>query len=51
KYEEYAWLPHSLTNFPDSRELAGMFRKAGLDPVQVKLFMGGVSALHIGTKP
>ncbi|MGN7468940.1 demethylmenaquinone methyltransferase [Brevibacillus sp. SAFN-007a] len=51
KYEEYAWLPHSLTNFPDSRELAGMFQKAGLDQVQVKLFMGGVSALHIGTKP
>ncbi|MED1644738.1 demethylmenaquinone methyltransferase [Brevibacillus agri] len=51
KYEEYAWLPHSLTNFPDSRELAGMFQQAGLAPVQVKLFMGGVSALHIGTKP
>ncbi|WP_103105250.1 demethylmenaquinone methyltransferase [Brevibacillus reuszeri] len=50
KYEEYAWLPQSLTNFPDSRELAHMFQKAGLDPVQVKLFMGGVSALHIGTK-
>ncbi|MGF9905029.1 demethylmenaquinone methyltransferase [Brevibacillus porteri] len=51
KYAEYAWLPQSLTNFPDSRELASMFQKAGLDPVQVKLFMGGVSALHIGTKP
>ncbi|MGG1659647.1 demethylmenaquinone methyltransferase [Brevibacillus sp. NRS-1366] len=50
KYEEYAWLPESLTKFPDSRELARMFQQAGLDPVQVKLFMGGVSALHIGTK-
>ncbi|AKF95460.1 demethylmenaquinone methyltransferase [Brevibacillus laterosporus] len=50
KYEEYAWLPQSLTNFPDSKELAEMFRRAGLDHVQVKLFMGGVSALHIGTK-
>jgi demethylmenaquinone methyltransferase/2-methoxy-6-polyprenyl-1,4-benzoquinol methylase len=50
KYEEYAWLPQSLTNFPDSKELARMFQKAGLDPVQVKLFMGGVAALHIGTK-
>ncbi len=50
KYEEYAWLPQSLTNFPDSRELARMFQQAGLDPVQVKLFMGGVAALHIGTK-
>jgi len=51
KYEEYAWLPASLTHFPDSRELAVMFQKAGLDPVQVKLFMGGVAALHMGTKP
>ncbi len=51
KYEQYAWLPKSLTNFPDSRELARMFQEAGLDPVQVKLFMGGVAALHIGTKP
>ena len=51
KYEQYAWLPKSLTNFPDSRELARMFQLAGLDPVQVKLFMGGVAALHIGTKP
>ncbi|MFY0543056.1 demethylmenaquinone methyltransferase [Brevibacillus sp. H7] len=50
KYEEYAWLPQSLTNFPDSKELARMFQQAGLDPVQVKLFMGGVAALHIGTK-
>lgn len=51
KYEQYAWLPASLTNFPDSRELAHMFQQAGLDPVQVKLFMGGVAALHMGVKP
>lgn len=51
KYEQYAWLPQSLTNFPDSKELAEMFQKAGLDPVQVKLFMGGVAAMHMGTKP
>lgn len=50
KYEQYAWLPKSLTNFPDSKALAGMFRQAGLDPVEVKLFMGGVAALHIGIK-
>nr|WP_277613430.1 demethylmenaquinone methyltransferase [Brevibacillus humidisoli] len=50
KYEEYAWLPQSLTHFPDSRELAAMFQQAGLDPVRVKLFLGGVAALHIGIK-
>lgn len=51
KYEEYAWLPKSLTNFPDSQKLAQMFGQAGLEPVKVKLFMGGVAALHIGVKP
>jgi demethylmenaquinone methyltransferase / 2-methoxy-6-polyprenyl-1,4-benzoquinol methylase len=50
KYDEYAWLPQSLTHFPDSRKLADDFREAGLDNVQVKLFVGGVSALHIGFK-
>lgn len=50
KYEEYAWLPQSLTNFPDSKKLARMFADAGLDPVEVKLFMGGVAAMHIGVK-
>jgi len=50
KYEEYAWLPESLTNFPDSKELAAMFARSGLEPVSVRLFMGGVAALHIGIK-
>lgn len=50
KYEEYSWLPQSLTNFPDSKQLAEIFREVGLDPVETKLFMGGVSALHIGYK-
>lgn len=50
KYEEYAWLPESLTHFPDSKELAAMFARAGLEPVRVKLFMGGVAALHMGIK-
>ncbi|WP_027417485.1 demethylmenaquinone methyltransferase [Aneurinibacillus terranovensis] len=50
KYDEYAWLPQSLTNFPDSRQLADTFREIGLENVQTKLFVGGVSALHIGFK-
>lgn len=50
KYEEYSWLPQSLTNFPDSRQLADVFREVGLVDVQTKLFVGGVSALHIGFK-
>lgn len=50
KYEEYSWLPQSLTNFPDSKQLAEVFRETGLVNVQTKLFVGGVSALHIGFK-
>ncbi|WP_047152628.1 demethylmenaquinone methyltransferase [Aneurinibacillus tyrosinisolvens] len=50
KYEEYSWLPNSLTNFPDSKQLADVFREAGLTDVETKLFVGGVSALHIGFK-
>lgn len=50
KYEEYNWLPNSLTNFPDSRQLADTFREVGLVNVETKLFVGGVSALHIGHK-
>jgi demethylmenaquinone methyltransferase/2-methoxy-6-polyprenyl-1,4-benzoquinol methylase len=50
KYEEYSWLPESLTNFPDSKQLADVFREVGLVDVETKLFAGGVSALHIGYK-
>jgi demethylmenaquinone methyltransferase/2-methoxy-6-polyprenyl-1,4-benzoquinol methylase len=51
KYEQYSWLPQSLTDFPDSKQLAGIFREAGLESVEVKLFMGGVAAMHMGIKP
>lgn len=50
KYDQYRWLPQSLTDFPDSRGLADLFRKAGLEDVRVHLFAGGASALHIGVK-
>lgn len=50
KYEEYSWLPTSLTNFPDSKQLAQIFAEVGLERVETKLFAGGVSALHIGYK-
>lgn len=51
KYEQYKWLPESLIHFPDHKELAAIFRKAGLEQVQVYPFFGGVAALHIGIKP
>lgn len=50
KYEQYSWLPESLTTFPDMRALADMFRGVGLREVKARPFFGGVAALHIGTK-
>lgn len=49
-YEQYSWLPESLTNFPEQQELARMFEKAGLENVKVYPLNWGVAALHIGYK-
>lgn len=51
KYEQYSWLPESLTHFPNSKELAQIFEQVGLINVSTHLFAGGVAALHIGFKP
>lgn len=50
RYKEYQWLPDSLKLFPDSRGLTELFQQAGLKDVDVRLFFGGIAALHIGTK-
>lgn len=49
-YEQYAWLPESLTDFPDKKELANIFSKAGLENVETYSLSGGIAALHIGYK-
>lgn len=50
KFKEYKWLPDSLKLFPDAKQLKELFQKAGMEKVDVKLFFGGVAALHMGTK-
>lgn len=50
-YKEYSWLQESARDFPGSKELAELFRKAGLENVQVKKYSGGVAAMHLGYKP
>src|SRR5690606_3336236 len=50
KYEQYQWLPESLSNFPDYNELADVFRECGLTNIQVYPLTGGIAALHIGIK-
>ncbi len=50
-YQEYAWLQESAKDFPGSDELAELFKKAGLQDIQVKKYFGGVAAMHLGYKP
>lgn len=48
--EQYAWLPESLTNFPDRKALEKLFEAAGLVDVESYPLTGGIAALHIGRK-
>ena len=45
----YAYLPNSLTNFPDADALAGHFRDAGFHDVRFVRLGFGAIALHVGT--
>jgi demethylmenaquinone methyltransferase / 2-methoxy-6-polyprenyl-1,4-benzoquinol methylase len=46
----YSWLPESARVFPAPAELARRMRDRGFTRVSYELFMGGVCAMHVGTK-
>ncbi|KRW90900.1 ubiquinone biosynthesis methyltransferase UbiE [Alicyclobacillus tengchongensis] len=46
----YAWLPESLTDFPDRHQLEDIFRSVGLSHVRSYPLTFGIAALHIGWK-
>ncbi|WAH35100.1 demethylmenaquinone methyltransferase [Alicyclobacillus dauci] len=46
----YAWLPESLTDFPDRKRLEQMFRDAGMVNVRSYALTFGIAALHLGYK-
>jgi demethylmenaquinone methyltransferase / 2-methoxy-6-polyprenyl-1,4-benzoquinol methylase len=46
----YTWLPESTQAFPGPQELARRMEKQGFSGVTYELFLGGVTALHVGTK-
>jgi demethylmenaquinone methyltransferase/2-methoxy-6-polyprenyl-1,4-benzoquinol methylase len=46
----YTWLPESTQAFPTPQELARRMEREGFREVGYKLFLGGVTALHVGTK-
>ena len=46
----YTWLPESTQAFPHPAELARRMDVAGFRDVTHRLFLGGVCALHVGTR-
>jgi demethylmenaquinone methyltransferase/2-methoxy-6-polyprenyl-1,4-benzoquinol methylase len=46
----YTWLPESTRAFPGPAELARRIAEHGFAGVRYKLFMGGVCAMHVGTR-
>ncbi|SHL03463.1 demethylmenaquinone methyltransferase [Alicyclobacillus tolerans] len=50
KKAPYAWLPESLTNFPNRLELEHIFHEVGLVNVKSYALTGGIAALHMGEK-
>jgi len=49
-FEEYNYLPHSLTLFPDAPGLKDIMQDAGWGDVRYYYLHGGIVALHVGTK-
>jgi demethylmenaquinone methyltransferase / 2-methoxy-6-polyprenyl-1,4-benzoquinol methylase len=47
----YQYLHESVSRFPDQEMLAKAMRRAGFVDVRYRNLMGGVAALHEGTKP
>jgi demethylmenaquinone methyltransferase/2-methoxy-6-polyprenyl-1,4-benzoquinol methylase len=50
-FEEYNYLPHSLTTFPDAPALKAIMEEVGWTDVRYHLLNGGIVAVHVGTKP
>ena len=46
----YSWLPESARVFPQPDELARLMEAQGFAEVGYKLFIGGVCAMHVGTR-
>jgi demethylmenaquinone methyltransferase/2-methoxy-6-polyprenyl-1,4-benzoquinol methylase len=46
----YSWLPESTRVFPAPAELALRMEAQGFEGVCYKIFMGGVCAMHVGTR-
>jgi demethylmenaquinone methyltransferase / 2-methoxy-6-polyprenyl-1,4-benzoquinol methylase len=50
-FEEYNYLPNSLTTFPDAPSLKAIMAEVGWSDVRFYRLSGGMVAVHVGTKP
>lgn len=50
-FEEYNYLPHSLTTFPKAPALKTIMEEVGWSEVRYSYLNGGIVAVHVGTKP
>ncbi|HEU5218770.1 MAG TPA: ubiquinone/menaquinone biosynthesis methyltransferase [Gemmatimonadales bacterium] len=48
--DAYSWLPESVLAFPEPEELGNRMEAVGFEDVEYDLFMGGICAIHVGTK-
>lgn len=46
----YAYLPESVSHFPDQKRLSVMLREAGFEKVAYQNLTGGIAALHTGRR-
>lgn len=49
-FEEYNYLPNSLTTFPDAPTLQSIMEEVGWSDVRFYRLSGGIVAVHVGTK-
>jgi len=49
-FEEYNYLPNSLTTFPDAPALKTIIEEAGWSEVRFYRLTRGIVAIHVGTK-
>ena len=49
-FEEYNYLPHSLTTFPNAPTLQSIMEEVGWKDVRFYRLTGGIVAIHVGTK-
>jgi demethylmenaquinone methyltransferase/2-methoxy-6-polyprenyl-1,4-benzoquinol methylase len=50
-FEEYHYLPHSLTSFPDAPGLKSLMEEAGWSDAHFYRLSGGIVAVHVASKP